>query len=68
MEKNNKFIIGIDASRNRSGGAKAHIIGLINSLKVDAKNSIEIHIWSYKSLLELIPNIDYVIKHNSDEL
>ena len=26
------FTIGIDASRNRSGGAKTHIIGIINEL------------------------------------
>ena len=28
------FTIGIDASRNRSGGAKTHIIGFLNELDI----------------------------------
>ncbi len=65
---NNKLIIGIDASRNRSGGAKAHIIGIINALKSETEKSFIIHIWSYKTLLKSLPDLNFVVKHTSDEL
>ncbi len=68
MENNNKIIVGIDASRNRSGGARAHIIGIINALKSGTEKTVEIHIWSYKSLLDMLPNIKFVIKHSSHKL
>ena len=57
--------IGIDASRNRSGGAKAHIIGILNELEQLPNEISEIHIWSYESLLDLIPNRKWLIKHSS---
>jgi len=68
MSKNKQFIIGIDASRNRSGGAKAHIIGILTSINPQNFNIDIIHIWSYKGLLNEIPNFDWIIKHNPDEL
>ena len=52
MKKANKFIIGIDASRNRSGGAQAHIIGILNSFLKLGISQLEIHIWSYQTLLD----------------
>jgi glycosyltransferase involved in cell wall biosynthesis len=64
----NKLIIGIDASRNRSGGARAHLIGIINALVKQPQNSIVLHIWSYKSLLDSLPSCNYIIKHNPLEL
>ncbi len=64
----NNFIIGIDASRNRSGGAKAHIIGLINSFINLNYNNIQLHIWSYESLLKLLPDSNQIIKHNPKSL
>ena len=62
------LIVGIDASRNRSGGAKAHIIGILTEfdpLKHDIK---EIHIWSFRSLLDQLPNFPWLVKHNPIEL
>lgn len=64
----NTFIIGIDASRNRSGGARAHLIGIINAIVKNPPSSIILHIWSYNSLLDSLPNCDYIIKHNPLEL
>jgi glycosyltransferase involved in cell wall biosynthesis len=62
------LIVGIDASRNRSGGAKAHLIGILSECD-PAKNGIkEIHIWSYRSLLEMLPDYPWLIKHNPKEL
>ena len=64
MVKNNTEInIGIDASRNRSGGAKAHIIGIINEFdeKLGFKN---VHLWAYKSLLDEIQDRPWLVKHH----
>jgi len=68
MEKNRKVIIGIDASRNRSGGAKAHIIGIISEGNPEHFGISEIHVWSFKSLLDSLPNKPWLIKHNPKAL
>ncbi|MCR9132589.1 MAG: glycosyltransferase family 4 protein [bacterium] len=60
--------IGIDASRNRSGGAKAHIIGILSHLNRQSTGVKEVHIWSYKELLDLLPDESWLIKHYSAEL
>lgn len=64
----NKFNIGIDASRNRSGGARAHIIGILNNINPLEYGINKVHLWAYKSLLEQIPNFDWLVKHNPDNL
>ena len=57
-------IIGIDASRNRSGGAIAHLQGILNHGD-PARNGIhEIHLWAYQSLLDSIPDHPWLTKHN----
>jgi glycosyltransferase involved in cell wall biosynthesis len=60
-----KINIGIDASRNRSGGARAHIIGILNE-EVKNKPLIinNIHIWAYPELLSKLPNDVLIIKHS----
>lgn len=58
------LIIGIDASRNRSGGAKAHLIGILSSVDPARHGISEIHVWSFKSLLDSIPNQPWLFKHN----
>lgn len=60
--------VGIDASRNRSGGAKAHIIGILSSLLPDEIGIRKVHIWSFKSLLDEIPEQPWLIKHNPQAL
>lgn len=60
--------VGIDASRNRSGGAKAHLIGILTEgdpLKYGIK---EVHLWSFRSLLDSIPDRSWLVKHNPKEL
>lgn len=62
------LVIGLDASRNRSGGAKAHLIGVLTEsdpLKYGIK---EVHVWAYKSLLEMLPARSWLIKHCPPEL
>jgi glycosyltransferase involved in cell wall biosynthesis len=57
-------IVGIDASRNRSGGAKAHLIGILSEYD-PAKHGIQaIHVWAFRSLLDQLPNFPWLVKHN----
>lgn len=62
------MIIGIDASRNRSGGARAHIIGILSEIEELPTEIENVHIWSYKELLDLLPNHSWLIKHTSSLL
>jgi glycosyltransferase involved in cell wall biosynthesis len=63
-----KIIVGIDASRNRSGGAKAHIVGIFNEIEALPEMIKEVHVWSYQSLLDLLPNYNWLIKHSPIDL
>jgi glycosyltransferase involved in cell wall biosynthesis len=62
------MIVGIDASRNRSGGAKAHIIGILSSLDPESHGIHKVHLWAYDSLLQSIPNRKWLVKHNPPSL
>lgn len=62
------LIIGIDASRNRSGGAKAHLVGILSSVTPACHGIQEIHVWSFRSLLDSLPDRPWLIKHNPDAL
>jgi glycosyltransferase involved in cell wall biosynthesis len=57
------IVAGIDASRNRSGGAKAHLIGLIGNGDPRDHGIREVHLWSYRSLLDAVPNRTWLYKH-----
>ena len=58
------MIIGIDASRNRSGGTFAHMVGLISELDAESHGINQIHVWSHKNLLNEIPDKPWLVKHN----
>jgi glycosyltransferase involved in cell wall biosynthesis len=60
----NYIKIGIDASRNRSGGAKAHLIGILSECNRDKYRIQEIHVWAFRSLLDELPDCPWLIKHN----
>ncbi|MBP4137805.1 glycosyltransferase family 4 protein [Flavobacterium geliluteum] len=68
MINNKKIKIGIDASRNRSGGAKAHVIGIISEGNPQDYGIDEVHIWAFKSLLDSLPDQPWLIKHNPEDL
>ena len=58
------MILGIDASRNRSGGARAHLIGILTECS-QVKHGIDIiHVWAFRSLLAQLPDYPWLIKHN----
>ncbi len=60
--------VAIDASRNRSGGAKAHLLGILESVDVREHGIRIVHVWSYPSLLKKLPNVPWLIKHGPAEL
>lgn len=60
--------IGIDASRNRSGGAKAYLRGILSGVDPLKHGIREVHVWSFKSLLDSIPERPWLVKHNPIEL
>jgi len=61
------LIIGINASRNRSGGAKNHLIGILSELDPSKYGIGVVHVWSYKTLLDHIPDKAWLKKHNPTE-
>jgi hypothetical protein len=66
--KTKKLTIGIDASRNRSGGAKAHLIGILSECDLAKQGIQAIHIWAFRSLLDQLPDYPWLIKHNPTAL
>ena len=58
------MIIGIDASCVRSGGAIAHIKGIIENFHYHQHKITQIHIWSYRKLLDELPSKSWLVKHN----
>ncbi len=60
--------VGIDASRNRSGGAKAHLIGILEEGRPTAHGIDVVHVWSYSSLLAALPDEPWLVKHNPPAL
>lgn len=62
------LVVGIDASRNRSGGAKAHLRGIIRDSDPLAHGIEQVHVWSYPSLLSALPDVPWLVKHSPPEL
>ena len=62
------IVVGIDASRSRSGGARAHLIGILNAGNIKEHGIKAVHVWSYDSLLKSLPAKDWLIKHSTKVL
>ncbi|MFC1590933.1 glycosyltransferase family 4 protein [Thermodesulfobacteriota bacterium] len=62
------LVVGINASRNRSGGARVHLRGILNSGDPRSHGISALHLWSYKALLDKLPDSPYLIKHNPPAL
>ena len=56
--------IAIDATRNRSGGAKIHLIELLKNLQYEKYNLDKIYLWSYPELLNKIPDYPWLKKYS----
>ena len=64
VERKKNISLAIDASRNRSGGAIAHLKGILAHSNPREFGITHIHLWSYKKLLDDIPDKDWLIKHS----
>lgn len=62
------IVVGIDASRNRSGGAIANLRGVLGVGNPIAHDIQEVHVWAYKALLDALPDTPWLVKHNPPEL
>jgi glycosyltransferase involved in cell wall biosynthesis len=62
------FILGVDGSRNRSGGARAHLAGILTECDPTRYAIKEIHVWAFRSLLDELPERPWLIKHNPKPL
>jgi glycosyltransferase involved in cell wall biosynthesis len=62
------IVIGINASRSRSGGAIAHLCGILNECNPELNGIEKIHIWSYNSMNDVLPDCPWLIKHTPPEL
>jgi len=62
------YVVGIDASRNRSGGAKVHLRGILTDSDPRDFGIERVHVWSYSSLLDALPVAPWLVKHNPPQL
>ncbi|MBE0613506.1 MAG: glycosyltransferase [Burkholderiales bacterium] len=62
------MILGIDASRNRSGGARAHVIGILTDGDPRQHGIQVVHLWAPRSLLDSVPDQTWLVKHSPKEL
>lgn len=62
------IVVGIDASRNRSGGAKGHLVGILSAGDPREHGISEVHVWSYADLLRSLPDEPWLVKHNPPAL
>lgn len=60
----NGIKVAIDASRVRSGGGIAHLIGILQETQIEKYGIKEIHLWAYQTLLDKLPERHWLIKHN----
>ena len=58
-----KIVVGIDASRNRSGGARAHLLGIIRDFNENLGIKT-LHLWACRSLLDTIDDHPWLVKHH----
>lgn len=56
-------IVAIDASRNRSGGAKTHLLGMLGAVDPRDHGIEQVHVWSYAALLDALPDAPWLVKH-----
>lgn len=60
--------LGINASRARSGGAVAHLVGLLQEARPLDFGVEQVHVWSYPKLLTALPQASWLVKHAPAQL
>jgi len=62
------LVVGIDASRNRSGGAIANLAGIVREGDPSSHGIGQVHLWTYKKLADFLPEKPWLVKHTPTEL
>jgi glycosyltransferase involved in cell wall biosynthesis len=62
------FNLGINASRARSGGAIAHLVGVLRDARPQDFGIRQVHVWSYRKLLAALPDRPWLVKHAPSQL
>lgn len=62
------MIIGINASRAKSGGARVHLKGILSELDPKSFGIEKIHLFAYQDLLDSVPDLPWLAKHCPLEL
>jgi glycosyltransferase involved in cell wall biosynthesis len=68
VETEQGIVVGVDASRNRSGGAIRHLVGILSSSDPRAYGIREVHVWSHAALIDALPDAPWLFKHQPAEL
>tara|TARA_B100001989_G_C24543201_1_gene468923 strand:- start:559 stop:1722 length:1164 start_codon:yes stop_codon:yes gene_type:complete len=62
--KTKSITLGIDATRNKSGGAINYLQGILNNIDPQKLGFKSIHLWSNESILKKLPNYPWLHKHS----
>ena len=62
------IVVGIDASRNRSGGAVGRLAGVLGGGDPARHGINEVHVWAHRGLLDELPIAPWLVKHNPPAL
>lgn len=57
------FNVAIDASRVKSGGGVAHLLGILGIDRVDTFGINQVHVWSHAELLDQLPDRSWIVRH-----
>jgi hypothetical protein len=55
------MVAGIDASRNRSGGAVAHLRGVLNNADPREFGFDTVHLWAHDALLDAVASKEWLV-------
>lgn len=59
--------VGVDASRNRSGGAVAHLRGILGEARMERHGIGAVHLWAYDGLLDQVEPRPWLTLHRVPE-
>jgi glycosyltransferase involved in cell wall biosynthesis len=57
------IVVGVDASRNRTGGGVRHLVGLLHAADPRDHGVKAVHVWAPDSLLAALPDSSWLLKH-----
>lgn len=62
------IVLGVDASRCRSGGSHAHLAGVLGNVNPADYGISRVHVWSNNDLLAKLPSRPWLVAHGADWL